>query len=194
MMPWQQLVADVGTEIDELTKCCREWETLTQLTLEQATYSRMFIRDVNNYLAQYEDGAVKRKGAFEWDVEWHQDASALVVAKVAEKVLLENLPIRATVEGWPDIMDFMIRIKVPRTGYLQWGDDRVQNTTRYYVSREGKPLRKWLPPLKGKPEWRRIGVESGWNVQVCNDIKDAVLDVDYDYYVQEIEKLTLGLA
>ena len=51
-----------------------------------------------------------------------------------------------------------------------------------------------MPPLKSKPEWRRIGVESGWNVQVCNDIKDAVLDVDYDYYVQEIEKLTLGLA
>jgi hypothetical protein len=29
---------------------------------------------------------------------------------------------------------------------------------------------------------------------VCNDIKDAVLPVDFDYYVNEIEKLALGLA
>lgn len=181
------------TELDTLTQCCAEWEQATELTLERAFYRRMFVRDVNNYLAQYEDGAVKRKGAFEWDVEWHQDASALVVAKVAERVLLEDLPIRATVEQWPDIMDFMIRIKVPRTGYLQWGDARVQNTTRYYVSREGKPLRKWLPPLKGKDEWRGFGVASGWTVQVCNDIRDATAPVDFDYYVAEVEKLCLAM-
>jgi hypothetical protein len=31
-------------------------------------------------------------------------------------------------------------------------------------------------------------------VQVCNDIKDAVLPVDFDYYVEQVEKLVLGLA
>jgi hypothetical protein len=31
-------------------------------------------------------------------------------------------------------------------------------------------------------------------VQVCNDIKDAVAPVDFDYYVREVEKLCLGLA
>jgi hypothetical protein len=52
-----------------------------------------------------------------------------------------------------------------------------------------------MPPLAKNPlKWRPIGIESGWNVQVCNDIKDATLPVDYDYYIQEIEKLTLGLA
>jgi hypothetical protein len=30
-------------------------------------------------------------------------------------------------------------------------------------------------------------------VQVCNDIRDAVLPVDVGYYVNEIEKLVLGL-
>ena len=49
--------------------------------------------------------------------------------------------------------------------------------------------------LKGKTEWRKIGVESGWGVQPCNDIKDAgKLPVDFDYYVREVEKLCLGLA
>ena len=170
------------------------WEDRTGLQLEEAIYSRMFIRDVNNYLAEYENGSVKRKGAYEYDIEWHQNAGALIIAKAAEKHLIEGASIRETVENWPDIMDFMLRVKVPRTGYLQWGESQVQNTTRYYVARGGKPLFKWLPPLKGKTEWRKSAVESGWSVQVCNNIKDATAPVDFNYYIRETEKICLSLA
>jgi hypothetical protein len=170
------------------------WEDRTGLQLEEAIYSHMFIRDVNNYIARYENGSVKRKGAYEWDMEWHQNAGALVVAKVAEKHLIERTPIRTIVEQWPDKMDFMLRTKVPRSSYLQWGEHQAQNISRYYIAKGGKPLTKWMPPLKGKTEWRKFAVESGWNVQVCNDIKDATLPVDFDYYVNEVEKICLGLA
>jgi len=34
---------------------CREWEVLTKLTLESVNYERMFIRDCNNYIAEYEE-------------------------------------------------------------------------------------------------------------------------------------------
>jgi hypothetical protein len=160
----------------------------------------MMIRDVNNYIAQYENGSVKRKGAYEYDMEWHQNHGALVVAKVAEKVLLENAPIRQTLEQWPDIMDFMLRAKVPRSSYLAIERDGVtsqlQNTTRYYVAEGGGRLFKWMPPLAKNPGvWRKMGVESGWGVQPCNDIRDAgKLPVDFDYYIREVEKLCLGLA
>ena len=171
------------------------WERQTKLHLEQMTYQRMCIRDVNNYIGQYLDGKVKRKGAYEHDLEWHQNHSALVVPKVAEKVLLEGAPIRETVEQWPEMMDFMLRTKVPRSSFLTCGDQRIQNITRYYIAKGGGHLFKWMPPFKGKEEWRRIGVESGWGVQVCNDIRDAGrLPVDFDYYVREVEKLVLGMS
>ena len=170
------------------------WQERTGLNLEEAIYKSMMIRDVNNYIAVYEDGTTKRKGAYEWKAQWHQNAGGLVIPKVAEKVLVEGAPIRQTVEQWSDKMDFMLRTKVPRSSYLLWGDDRVQNTTRYYISKSGKPLTKVMPPLKNKTEWRRIGVESGWNVQVCNNIADATLPIDYDYYINEVEKLCLSLA
>ena len=175
------------------------WQTRTGLNLEEAVYKRVFIRDVNNYIGQYEDGSVKRKGAYEWAAGWHQNAGGLVVPKVAEKVLIEGAPIRQTVEQWPDIMDFMLRTKVPRSSYLGLERDGVttqlQNITRYYIAVGGGRLFKWMPPLKGKTEWRKIGVESGWGVQPCNDITDAgKLPVDFDYYVREVEKLCLGLA
>ena len=174
------------------------WQANTGLTLEEARYRRMCVRDVNNYIGQYEDGSVKRKGAYEWDMEWHQNAGALVIAKVAEKVLIDGAPIRETVEQWPEIMDFMLRAKVPRSSYLTIEEDgevrQIQNVTRYYIAKGGGRLFKWMPPLKGKTEWRKIGVESGWGVCVCNDIKDAIAHVDFDYYVREVEKLTLGLS
>lgn len=183
------------TEMAHLQEVRSWWERLTGLELEEAIYKSMMIRDVNNYIAQYESGKVKRKGAYEYSLGWHQNAGGLVIPKVTEKVLVEGAPIRETVENWPELMDFMLRTKVPRSSYLQWGDEQVQNISRYYIAKGGKPLNKWMPPLAKKPtEWRKIGVESGWNVQVCNDIADATLPVDYDYYIAEVEKLTLGLA
>jgi hypothetical protein len=182
------------------------WQTRTGLNLEEAIYQRMFIRDVNNYIGVFDlafikpgDPTVKRKGAYEWKTGWHQNAGGLVIPKVAEKVLVEGAPIRQTVEQWPDIMDFMLRTKVPRSSYLGLEHDGVttqlQNITRYYIAVGGGRLFKWMPPLKGKAEWRKIGVESGWGVQPCNDIKDAgKLPVDFEYYVREVEKLCLGLA
>lgn len=181
------------------------WEGVTQLTLEDAQYRRICIRDVNNYLAVSVDGKTKRKGAYEWQAGgwydsgydgWSQDASALVVPRVAEKALVEGANIREAIENWPEIMDFMIRIKVPRSGYLQWGDEQVQNTSRYCVTTDGKPLTKWLPPLKKDPEkWRSSAVRAGWDVLVCNNLHelDGAPTINYEYYIQECEKLVMGL-
>lgn len=176
------------------------WQSRTGLNLEEAVYKAMMVRDVNNYIGVFENGSTKRKGAYEYNMGWHQNAGGLVIAKVAEKVLVEGAPIRQTVEQWPDIMDFMLRTKVPRSSHLaiEWDGQqpqKLQNITRYIIAKDGGRLFKWMPPLKGKTEWRKIGVDSGWGVQPCNDIRDADgVQIDYDYYIREVEKLTLGLA
>jgi len=177
------------------------WENATKLQLEESTYKRMSIRDVNNYLAEYDNGKVKRKGAYEYDQDWSQNHGALVIAKVAEKVLIEGAPIRKTVESWPDVMDFMLRTKVPRSSHLAieypgQEPQKLQNITRYYIAKNGGHLFKWMPPLAKKPnDWRKIGVEAGWGVQPCNDIRDAgKLPIEFDYYIREVEKLCLSLA
>jgi hypothetical protein len=177
---------------------CAVWEKLTGLELEYVEYSKMFVADVNSYLAEYVKGGVKRKGRYEYNIGWHQNASALVVPKVAEKVLLEGADPRHLVAEWPDIMDFMLRVKVPRTSKLvgidEHGEHTLQNMTRYFVSTGGMRLVKVMPPLAKKPGvWRRIGVEAGRTVCVCNDIKDATLPIAHDYYLNEIHKLTLGM-
>lgn len=210
-----------------LRQACDHWSKITQLTLEDVEYKQINIRDSNNYIAVGIDGKVKRKGAYEWQAGgwydsgyngWNQDASALVVPKVAEKVLVEGANIRQTVENWPDVMDFMIRVKVPRSGYLQYGGEihndlrnppthqLAQNTSRYVVVRDGWNLRKWLPPLGGfnkngepRDKWRHFNIESGWVVMLCNSLDDEskadhLDNINYEYYIIEVEKLVMVLS
>ena len=173
---------------------CHIWSVTTDLHLEEVEYTKMIIADVNSYIAVKTDGSTKRKGRYEYELELHQDHSALVVPKVAEMHLVSGAPIRETVMNWPDKMDFMCRIKVPRSSHLKWGGRQVQNTTRYYVSTAGESLVKVMPPLAKKPDaWREFTVCKGWTVQVCNDIRDAYEPVNFEYYIKEVEKLCLAM-
>ena len=38
---------------------------------------------------------------------------------------------------------------------------------------------------------RRLSIESQWKVKTCNDMQHFDGDVDFDYYVQEAEKLII---
>lgn len=207
---------------------CKWWEQLTKLELEDVEYSRMFIRDVNNYIGEYTDGKLKRKGAYEYDLGWHQNHSSLVVAKAAEAALVRGEDIRTFIENHDDVMDFMLRAKVPRSNRLVWGDEQIQNTSRYYISTDGDLLYK-IMPAKGTPgeykrankitddyfntvtaeigtgvwderihtknkskyEERRTDLNTGYTVQIMNDMKSlpAVADFNYDWYVIQAEKL-----
>ncbi len=187
------------------------WEKLTRLQLEEAIYDVMFIRDVNNYIAVYEGGKkVKRKGAYchttktdenpKGDLGWHQNHSMQVVAKAAEAALVHNKDIRDFITSHEDIHDFMLVTKVPRNSKLLWGDKQVQNITRYYVSTDGAPLTKVMPPLAKSlklnpdaPE-RRMSVCKGWLTTECNDMKRFNrATLNYDFYIKEAEKLVAPL-
>lgn len=134
---------------------CQWWEQLTNLTLESAEYSRMFIRDVNNYIAEYTDGNLKKKGAYEYKLGWHQNHSALVVAKAAEARLIRGVDIHDFIHGHDDYFDFFLRAKVPRDSILEWGGQRVSNIVRYYVSTQGNALEKVMPPKGTAGEYKR---------------------------------------
>lgn len=172
------------------------WESVTRMKMEEATYKSMYIRDVNNYIAVYENGKRKLKGAYAHELEWHKDHSSLIVPKVTEMHLVDGAPIRETILKWKEPMDFMICGKVNRGSRFileNGGVAELQRTIRYYVTTNGGYLYKIMPPLKGKTEERKQAVESGWQVCICSDISHATQPINYEYYVQEVEKLCLIL-
>ena len=178
---------------------CAWWEQMTKLTLENVQYIRMWIRDVNNYVAESASG-IKRKGAFEYDLEWHQNNSALVVPKVAEQVLLHGADAATLIATWSNPLDFLLRTKVPRSSILMThnddGETEHQRISRYYIAKGGPSLIKIMPPLKGKTGLRYFDQHVGYGVQMCNDLSEMAtgLPVDHDYYINEVNKLIKGLT
>jgi len=195
------------TAVGALESICGWWQSHTMLTLEHADYDLMAVRDGNNYLAVKPGGKVKRKGAYEWErvqnggtLGWHQNHSALVVPMAAETALVDGVPVRDYVLNHDDLMDFMLRVKVPRSSSLvlcdgAGGERPLQHVTRYYVSKSGGSLVKIMPPLARTPDKvRRIGVSVGWAVQEANSM-DGVrgTDINMEYYINEAEKLVRPL-
>jgi hypothetical protein len=75
-------------DVEKYMDVCARWERLTQLSLEHDQYSKMIIRDVNNYIAVGTNGKVKCKGAFEWEdldkkkvAVFHKNKSFLIIPK-----------------------------------------------------------------------------------------------------------------
>jgi hypothetical protein len=183
----------------EYDRICAEWQKQVKLDLEFAEYSKMIIRDVNNYIALYTNGKVKRKGAYQYeDLGWHQNQGGLVIPMAAEAKMLYGTDIREFVENHKEKFDFMLRTKVPRSSKLLLVSDdgtevQIQNTCRYYPSKSGGKLVKVMPALPDDElqEERYFGIDKDWNVKPCNNMKDFEWDIDYDYYVKEAEKLVI---
>ena len=178
---------------------CAAWQKQVGLELEFAEYSKMIIRDVNNYIAVYTNGKVKRKGAYQYeDLGWHQDQGGLVIRKAAEANILHGTDIREFIENHSDDYDFMMRTKVPKSSKLMLvmadgTEEQQQNTCRFYACKAGADLVKIMPALKDELEPRRISIGSGWGMWVCNNVKDFDRkDLDYDYYIDAAEKLVIG--
>ncbi len=137
------------------------WENQTGMELEEARYSRMFLRDVNNYIAEYEgDGKLKQKGAYEYEgLTWNKNHSSPIVAKAAEAALVRGEDIRTFITNHDDIMDFMRVVKVGRADNLMLGDYEIQRISRYYISESPNALSltKVSPPTKGYKvgQWKR---------------------------------------
>lgn len=233
--------------LEQVDKICQWWMDVTQLNLECESIDAVYQRDVNNYIQVGSDGKVKRKGAYEYKYQWHQDPSAMVVPKAAEVALVRGEDIRTFITSHRDKFDFMLRAKVPRAARLvmrwpEWGaEQELQNTTRVFISRNGGSLVKLMPPTGTPGAWKRkngltdeayyavvreitgqpgeldstgipwderihtksrskhdavreSGLCAGWRVTECTDANDFDWgSLNYDWYIQEAEKLVLPL-
>lgn len=168
---------------------CDWWMGVTKLRLEFKQYDMMAVRDVNNYVSLYskdacngkDAGGRKRKGAYDWEMlsgstggqlAWNRDFSGLVIPKAAEAALIDDTDPTWFIENHHEPYDFMMRARVTGGSKLQLGDGTpLPKTVRYFVSTDGQPLVKIMPPLKGQPNERRIGIHAEGQAECIGDRK-----------------------
>lgn len=100
-----------------------EWEKCTNLEMEESLYSAIYTRDVNNYIAIYTNGDVKRKGEFgKADLIYKKAPGEEICSDALVEFLTKNVPIEKTIRECQDIRKFISMQNVSGGGIKMWGD------------------------------------------------------------------------
>ena len=174
------------------------------LVLEKAHYGRMFIRDVNNYVAETEDRKkVKLKGAYWYPVKfpddisnaspsaWHKDLGGTVVQRATEAAMLKGIDPVHFINLHTNEFDFCLRAKVDSRSQLFIGDQRVQRITRYYIAKQGAPMSKRSPPTGREGSYKRKpGVDDATYFNVLKELRERGTPNDWDARIHTAKKTT----
>jgi hypothetical protein len=182
-------------DMQMLEKIMKAWQKMTRLNLESDTYSRMLVRDVNNYVAiSKTTGKIKAKGIYEVDKEFHKDPSAKIVATVIEHWFKNGCtqPIEEVYDIYKDKAELFFMFARAKTGkFLAVSKDGMRKlplpkTIRYIITTTGYVLRKQTDKKSEK-------VHSEEYISLFNDLATFGMDevpIDHGWYLREIKSLT----
>ena len=181
---------------------CKKWESMTNLQLEHDEYSKMILKDVNNYIAVYKNGKTKCKGLFEFNnLALHKNKSFLVIPKAIYEFYVNGVKPEDYLSKNTNIYDYCGAVKAKGDWNFKIKeivqndnnesvikDTKLQKLNRYYISKTGHKI------IKYNPDGREIQTEAGkWRQTLCNnmgtiDSNINNLDINYDYYLERIYK------
>ena len=185
-------------EVSIVDKVCAEWENTTGFELELDEIDEVWIKDVNNLILRKTNGKVKSVGSYvsygaTSKGAWQINNSMVIVKKALIDYFTKGIPVRDTVMGSTDIMDFQIIARAGSTfdGVVQKVGSRevqCQRVNRVYaVDPFTSP--EWygtLYALKGD-SYKKIGNIPDHCI-VDNDNQLSLDDIDRDWYIAVTEK------
>jgi hypothetical protein len=183
-------------QVDKYMEICKRWEELTSLQLEHDKYSKIILGDVNNYIAITEDGKAKCKGRFDFEnLALHKNKSFLIIPKAIFNYFVNGIEPIEYLKTQKNIFDYCGGVKIKGDWKFyehslvngNYVKQPLQHTIRYYISHKGSKIIK-----TNLTDHREIQIEAGKWMQstmidyVEKDIEDY--DINYDYYLENIEK------
>lgn len=194
-----------NNKLDELRKAIKAWEKMTNLILEEDIYSHLWIRDVNNYIAMFEDDSIYTKGAYEWlDKAIHKDQSMLIVPRAVQEYFVNGVSIMETLKSSTDLFEFCLSMRSIKGAefYMQHmvADDnsnydvvekKLQKTNRFLVTKDGGML------IKKFSSGKQTRIRNPFKMQILNLILDvdtpSNYKINFDFYEIECYKLIYGI-
>lgn len=161
------------------------------LVFEHEQYKSIYYRNVNSYIAIYDNGRTKKKGEYVTEPNLEDSWDELVIPKVLEMYYTKGLDPRVILSDpyayGLHIYDFCYSMKIGKAYQVWWMNKKQQQLNRFYVSKKGAYLYK-KKDVKNKME----NVLKGCPVMLYNkheekEFKDY--NVDMVYYIKKIEKM-----
>jgi hypothetical protein len=175
---------------DEVIAIIEAWERDTGFKTEEAIYSKLYSRDVNNYIAIKTDGKTKAKGCFRRPDLSKNTVNTICIDAVTN-YLTKGTSIEETVKACTDIREFLTIRRVKGGGVKVWSDTNIEylgKAARWYHSKD----------VDGEIVYAETGnkVATSEGARPLMQLPDTFPDdVDYEWYIAECYKMlnTLGL-
>lgn len=147
-------------DLDTIKEICKEWEQRTRMELEFDIFTKIFQKDVNNYIVIHEDGSYESKGAYVKKL-YQLDNDLPIVNKALVEYFINGTPVEETINNCNDLKEFQMIVKVSnKFQYAQHGTKRLnERVLRVFASRDPKDpgvfkmnSRNRLEKIAGTPE------------------------------------------
>lgn len=103
---------------------------------------------------------IKTKGMFITEVLLGKGLSPKIIPEAIIKYVVDGIPVEDTVKGCTDIKKFLMSEKTGKQWHVEYMNQEIQRTNRFYASTDGAYLWKW----KG------IGEHYAWNPSELSDM------------------------
>lgn len=118
------MLVDSLEKIEELKSICHEWEVRTGLELEFELCSKLYQRDVNNYILVSEDGSYKSKGEVKKRTPVDNDLP--IVSESLVNYCVYGTSIEKTINSCDELIKFQKVIKLTRDyPYALHGEEKL---------------------------------------------------------------------
>jgi hypothetical protein len=176
----------------------KNWNNTNKMQADSENYKIYFGRDVNNYIAVWDNETIEAKGDF--NPEQHisdlkKGYDMPIIAKAVFNYLYKNIPVMQTLQEHKDILDFCKTQNVGRQFDVvydefnngKWNTVYSQRHVRFYVANKGVILKKEHKVTKD-----RSVLASGLPVKILNTLDDTPIEnrnINYKYYRDEAYKI-----
>lgn len=123
------LIVKLHGNEDEVRAICAEWEKRTGMGLGYDRMTKICQKDVNNYIAVFENGKIEAKGAYVKDLN-NLDYDLAIVNEAVRDYLLRKIPVENTVYLCRDFRKFQKVVKL--SNKYRWVEhENGYGTTKY---------------------------------------------------------------
>jgi len=173
----------------EMEAIIKQWEQDTAFETEETTYTAVYSRDVNNYIAVKPDGKVKTKGAYaspeKPSDQLHKNPTNQICVDAVIALLTKGAPLHHTIRSCTDIRKF-VSVRTVKGGAVKDGTFLGKSIRWYYKAGEDGEI---------------VYADSGNKVPRSEGARPLMdlptvfpQDVDYDWYEREAERMLRDIA
>ena len=131
-------IPDTDYHFNMVDDICYEWETRTGMTLGFDFVKEIYQKDVNNYIFEFDNGKLERKGAYVKESS-RLDNDMPILNKALVNYMAYNIPVEKTINECEDLIQFQKIVRVSskyKYGGIGYGfkDGKATKECKHYIS------------------------------------------------------------